>query len=108
MAPSTASPTLTSRRVVPPPKVPRPEPSATRPAEESTKPGPSNGVAGVVFVVGAEMTPRRTAQNALEQLAGARAKVIGAVLNRVDVHRHSYYYAQYYRKDYTRAYIRTP
>ncbi|HXT69803.1 MAG TPA: polysaccharide biosynthesis tyrosine autokinase [Vicinamibacterales bacterium] len=68
----------------------------------------SNGVGGVVFVVGAEMTPRRTAQNALEQLASARAKVIGAVLNRVDVHRHSYYYAQYYRKDYTRAYIRTP
>jgi capsular exopolysaccharide synthesis family protein len=68
----------------------------------------SNGVAGVVFVVGAEMTPRRTAQTALEQLAGARAKVIGAVLNRVNVHRHSYYYAQYYRKDYTRAYVRTP
>ena len=68
----------------------------------------SNGVSGVLFVVGAEMTPRRTAQNALEQLAAARARVIGAVLNRVNVHRHSYYYAQYYRKDYTRAYIRTP
>jgi capsular exopolysaccharide synthesis family protein len=68
----------------------------------------SNGVTGVVFVVGAEMTPRRTAQTALEQLTGARAKVIGAVLNRVNVHRHSYYYAQYYRKDYTRAYVRTP
>ena len=68
----------------------------------------SNGVTGVVFVVGAEMTPRRTAQTALEQLTGARAKVIGAVLNRVNVHRHSYYYAQYYRKDYTQAYVRTP
>ena len=68
----------------------------------------SNGVGGVVFVVGAEMTPRRTAQTALEQLSRARAKVIGAVLNRVNVHRHSYYYAQYYRKDYTRAYVRTP
>ena len=68
----------------------------------------SNGVTGVVFVVGAEMTPRRTAQTALEHLMAARAKVIGAVLNRVNVHRHSYYYAQYYRKDYTRAYVRTP
>jgi capsular exopolysaccharide synthesis family protein len=67
----------------------------------------SNGMAGVVFVVGAEMTPRRNAQTALEHLAAARAKVIGAVLNRVNVHRHSYYYAQYYRKDYTRAYART-
>ena len=28
----------------------------------------SNGVGGVVFVVGAEMTPRRTAQTAMEQL----------------------------------------
>lgn len=67
----------------------------------------SNGVGGVLFVIGSEMTPRRTAQVAVEQLQAARAKVIGAVLNRVNVHRHSYYYAQYYRKDYTQAYVRT-
>jgi len=67
----------------------------------------SNGVGGVLFVVGAEMTPRRQAQVAIEQLAAARAKVIGAVLNRVNVHRHAYYYAQYYRKDYTQAYARS-
>lgn len=67
----------------------------------------ANGVGGVVFVVGSEMTPRRTAQTALEQLVGARAKIIGAVLNRVHVERHAYYYAQYYRKDYTQAYVRT-
>jgi capsular exopolysaccharide synthesis family protein len=66
----------------------------------------SNGVGGVLFVIGSEMTPRRTAQTAVEQLKAARAKVIGAVLNRVNVHRHSYYYAQYYRKDYTQAYVR--
>ena len=41
----------------------------------------ANGVGGVLFVVGAEMTTRRKAQTALEQLAAARAKVIGAVLN---------------------------
>ena len=67
----------------------------------------SNGVGGVVFVVGAEMTPRRTAQVAIDQLTAARARIIGAVLNRVNVERHSYYYAQYYRKDYTQAYLRT-
>ena len=67
----------------------------------------SNGVGGVVFVIGAEMTPRRSAQTALEQLTSARARIIGAVLNRVNVQRHSYYYAHYYRKDYTQAYART-
>ena len=68
----------------------------------------SHDVGGVVFVVGAEMTPRRNAQTALQQLALARASVIGAVLNRVNLQRHAYYYAPYHRKDYTRAYIRTP
>jgi len=67
----------------------------------------AHDVSGVVFVVGAEMTPRRNAQTALEQLTAARAKVIGAVLNRVNVERHSYYYAPYHRKDYTRAYVRS-
>ena len=67
----------------------------------------ANGVGSVLFVVGSEMTPRRTAQIAIEQLTAARAKIIGAVLNRVNVDRHAYYYAQYYRKDYTQAYART-
>jgi capsular exopolysaccharide synthesis family protein len=68
----------------------------------------ANGASGVVFVIGAEMTPRRTAQTAIEQLTAARAKIIGAVLNRANVRRHSYYYAPYHRKDYTQAYVRTP
>jgi capsular exopolysaccharide synthesis family protein len=59
---------------------------------------------GVVFVVGAEMTARNTAAAALEQLATAKARMIGAILNRVDVGRHSYYYAPYYRKEYTQHY----
>ena len=67
----------------------------------------SNTATGVVFVVGAEMTSRRNALAAIEQLTAARAKFIGAVLNRVDVHRHSYYYSPYYRKDYARVYERT-
>ena len=66
----------------------------------------SHDAGGVLFVVGAEMTPRRNAQTALEQLTLARAHVIGAVLNRVKLDRHGYYYAPYHRKDYTRAYVR--
>ena len=49
----------------------------------------------------------REAEEAIARLPkAARAKVIGAVLNRVNVHRHSYYYAQYYRKAYPQAYVR--
>jgi capsular exopolysaccharide synthesis family protein len=67
----------------------------------------SHDVSGVIFIVGAEMTPRRNAQTALEQLGAAKARIIGAVLNRVNLERHSYYYAPYHRKDYSRAYVRT-
>jgi polysaccharide biosynthesis transport protein len=67
----------------------------------------SNTATGVIFVVGAEMTSRRNALAAVEQLQQARAKFIGAVLNRVNLERHSYYYSPYYRKDYSRAYERT-
>jgi Mrp family chromosome partitioning ATPase len=64
----------------------------------------ANTAGGVVFVVGSEMTSRATASTALEQLATAKARIIGAVLNRVDVGRHSYYYATYYRKEYAQYY----
>lgn len=67
----------------------------------------ANGATGVVFVVGAEMTSRRHAAFAVEQLAAVRAHFIGAVLNRADVQRHGYYYSTYYRKDYTQAYTRS-
>jgi succinoglycan biosynthesis transport protein ExoP len=62
---------------------------------------------GVVFVVGAEMTSRHTAQAAIRQLENARAKFIGAVLNRVELEKHHYYYSQYYRKEYRRYYAKT-
>lgn len=61
---------------------------------------------GVVFVVGAEMTSRRHAAVAIEQLAAAKSHFIGAVLNRANVQRHGYYYSTYYRKDYVQAYTR--
>jgi succinoglycan biosynthesis transport protein ExoP len=56
---------------------------------------------GVLFVVGSEMTSRYAAQRALEQLEQARAKLIGVVLNKVDLQHNSYYYSQYYRREYS-------
>ena len=55
---------------------------------------------GVLFVIAADVTSRQAAQTALDQLEHARAKFLGAVLNRVDVERDGYYYSRYYRKDY--------
>jgi succinoglycan biosynthesis transport protein ExoP len=68
----------------------------------------ANNSSGVIFVVGAEMTPRQNAAAAVEQLRGANAKFIGAVLNRVNLQRHSYYYSPYYRKEYGKYYQRSP
>jgi polysaccharide biosynthesis transport protein len=56
---------------------------------------------GVVFVVGAEMTSRYAALRAVEQLTRGRAKFLGAVLNRVDLQHNAYYYAEYYRREYS-------
>ena len=55
---------------------------------------------GVVFVVGAEMTSRRMAHRAVEQLALGQAKFLGAVLNRVDLQHNPYYYSRYYHPGY--------
>jgi capsular exopolysaccharide synthesis family protein len=61
-------------------------------------------VDGVLFVVGAEMTSRHAAQRALEQLDHAHAKIVGAVLNRVDLKHNAYYYSSYYRREYNNYY----
>ena len=53
----------------------------------------------VVFVVGAEMTSRYAALSALQQLRQGRARVIGAVLNRVELEKNGYYYRRYYRRE---------
>jgi capsular exopolysaccharide synthesis family protein len=57
-------------------------------------------VAGVVFVVGSEMTRRVHAERALETLQSGRARGIGVVLNRVDFDRNKYYYSRYYGYQY--------
>jgi capsular exopolysaccharide synthesis family protein len=62
----------------------------------------ANSVGGVVFVIGSEMTTRPSAATAIDQLVAAKARIVGAVLNRVNVKRHAYYYAPYYRKEYSK------
>lgn len=64
-------------------------------------------VTGVVFVVGAEMVSKSAAATALAQLENGRARVIGGVLNRVDIDRNPYYYSQYYRKEYSDYYTKS-
>jgi polysaccharide biosynthesis transport protein len=67
----------------------------------------ANKASGVVFVVAADHTGRQTATAAIEQLDAASAHVIGSVLNRADIVRNPYYYAAYYRKEYSKYYIKS-
>jgi polysaccharide biosynthesis transport protein len=64
----------------------------------------AHAASGVLFVVGADMTSRQAAQRALERLEHAKAKFVGAVLNRVDLQHNAYYYSQYYRREYAQYY----
>ncbi|WP_051327070.1 DUF4388 domain-containing protein [Desulfatibacillum aliphaticivorans] len=59
-------------------------------------------VDGVVFVVKAGGVNRDLVRKAVDQLKNARANVVGAVLNQVDVHREGYY--KYYEKYYSSYY----
>ena len=63
---------------------------------------------GVLFVTAADVTNRPAAVRAMEQLAAAKAKLIGAVLNRADLKRNAYFYAPYYRNEYQDYYSSTP
>jgi len=64
----------------------------------------ANLTTGVVFVVGADMTNRYAARRAVEQLSRGKARFFGAVLNRVDLQHHGYYYSKYYRREYAQYY----
>ena len=57
-------------------------------------------VDGVILVVASEASGRPAVQRAIDQLAGVGGSVIGAVLNKVDLKRNSYYYSQYYGEYY--------
>jgi succinoglycan biosynthesis transport protein ExoP len=66
----------------------------------------ANHASGVVFVVGSDKTSRQAARAAVEQLDAANARIIGSVLNRVNLTRHQYYYSAYYRKEYSKYYVK--
>ena len=57
-------------------------------------------VDGVVLVVAAEESGRPAVQRAIDQIQGVGGKIIGVVLNKVDLARNSYYYGQYYGEYY--------
>jgi polysaccharide biosynthesis transport protein len=65
----------------------------------------ANDASGVIFVVGSDKTSRQAARAAVEQLGAANAHIMGTILNKVDLIRHPYYYAAYYRKEYARYYV---
>lgn len=68
----------------------------------------AHSASGVLFVTSADVTNRSAAIRAMEQLAAAKATVIGAVLNRADIERNAYFYSPYYRGEYTDYYSASP
>ena len=58
-------------------------------------------------MVGSDMTSRHGAKAALDQLEHARARFVGAILNKVDLEGNPYYYSRYYKKEYARYYVKT-
>ena len=57
-------------------------------------------VDGVILVVAAESSGRPAVQRAIDQIASVNGKIIGVILNRVDLERNAYYYGQYYGEYY--------
>ena len=53
-------------------------------------------VDGVVMVIGGQETPKKVVKEARARLTYARAKILGTVLNKVDLQRSGYYYHNYY------------
>lgn len=51
---------------------------------------------GVVVVAGAEMVSRKAVLNTLHRISDTGARVLGVVLNRAQIAKHSYYYGHYY------------
>jgi capsular exopolysaccharide synthesis family protein len=55
---------------------------------------------GVMFVVGSEMVSHQEVRRAIDQCRVANVNVIGTVLNRVEIEKHSYYYSPYHSTRY--------
>ena len=64
-------------------------------------------VTDILFVVGAEMVSRHAANEALDQLGHAKARLAGAVLNCVDLSGNPFYFSRYYRQEYAQYYQRS-
>ncbi len=61
-------------------------------------------VSGVAFVVRSEMTPQRHVKRALDTLMTGQPRLLGLVLNGVDLERNKYYYSRYYGYEHTHYY----
>jgi capsular exopolysaccharide synthesis family protein len=61
---------------------------------------------GVVVVAGAEMVQRRAVQHTIERVANTGARVLGVVLNRAQITKHSYVFGDFYGHYYGRYYGR--
>ena len=61
-------------------------------------------VDGVVLVIAAESATRPSVMRAIDQVHGVGGKVIGVVLNKVNLERNSYYYSQHYGEYYRNYY----
>lgn len=61
---------------------------------------------GVVIIAGAEMLPRRAIIRTVQRVSETGARILGVVLSRAKLEKHSYYYAQYYGVDYGRYHAR--
>jgi len=63
---------------------------------------------GLVLVVSAEVTSRPAIQRSVDQVHGVGGKLLGVVLNKVNLERNSYYYSQYYGAYYRSYYSDSP
>jgi capsular exopolysaccharide synthesis family protein len=61
-------------------------------------------VEGVVLVLAAEVATKPAVMRAIDQVQGVGGKVLGVVLNKVNLERNSYYYSQYYGEYYRNYY----
>jgi capsular exopolysaccharide synthesis family protein len=61
---------------------------------------------GVIVVAGAEMVPRKAVAHTAERIGETGARVLGVILNRAQVQKHSYYYGRYYGHYYGHYYGR--
>jgi Mrp family chromosome partitioning ATPase len=65
-------------------------------------------VDGIILVVAAESSTRPAVTRAVDQIKNTAGKIIGVILNKVDLQRNAYYYGQYYGEYYRKYYAEEP